>query len=263
VRERVPDFARDAAGALVRNVRALARRTGVGPWAANAARLAQFADAHRGRRCFILGNGPSLTRTELLPLRHEITFALNRGYLLRAERGFTATYLVSVNDLVLNQCANEIADLDMPRFISWRARKCFAPDPKIFFLDTRQTGANGFSRDITRQVFEGYTVTYVALQIAYYMGFDEVILIGVDHRFSTQGQPNRTIVSQGADPDHFSPAYFGQGFAWQLPDLARSERAYRRANAAFTAAGRTVRDATVGGNLAVFPKADYASLFRP
>jgi hypothetical protein len=261
VRELLPDFARDAAGALVRGTRTLARRAGVGPWAANAARLAQFADRHRGQRCFILGNGPSLARTDLEPLKREITFALNRGYLLREERGFASTYLVSINDLVLSQCAADIAALDLPRFLGWRARRCFAPDERIHFLDTRQTGANGFSRDIARQVFEGYTVTYVALQVAYYMGFDEVILIGVDHRFSTQGRPNRTVVSRGADPDHFSPAYFGQGFAWQLPDLARSERAYRRANEAFVAAGRTVRDATIGGHLAVFPKAEYASLF--
>ena len=262
MREFVPDSVRDGVGALLRGARAVVRRAGVGPWAANAARLRQFTDLHRGRRCFILGNGPSLAQTDLEPLRGEISFALNRGYLLRTERGFTPTYLVAVNDLVLGQCAADLAGLDLPRFIGWRARRLFAPDPRIHFLDTRQTGANGFSRDITREVYEGYTVTYVALQLAYYMGFDDVILIGVDHRFATQGRPNRTVVSQGADRDHFSAAYFGPGFAWQLPDLARSERAYRRAHEAFVAAGRRVGDATIGGGLAVFPKVDYAGLFR-
>jgi hypothetical protein len=93
------------------------------------------------------------------------------------------------------------------------------------------------------------------------MGFDPVILIGVDHTFSSQGKPNTTIVSEGEDMDHFDPRYFGQGFRWQLPDLEMSERAYRLARQAFESAGRQVLDATIGGRLTVFPKVEYNSLF--
>ncbi|MGA9192304.1 MAG: hypothetical protein WBZ24_11265, partial [Anaerolineales bacterium] len=104
-------------------------------------------------------------------------------------------------------------------------------------------------------------VTFVAMQQAYYMGFEDVILIGVDNNFTTQGQPNETVESQGDDPNHFSPDYFGKGFRWQLPDLEASERAYRLAKNAFEADGRRVRDATLGGKLQVFPKVDYDDLF--
>jgi hypothetical protein len=93
------------------------------------------------------------------------------------------------------------------------------------------------------------------------MGFQEVVLIGVDHNFVTQGKPNTTITSTGDDPNHFSGAYFGQGFRWQLPDLETSERGYRLAKEAYESAGRRVLDATVGGKLTIFPKADYNSLF--
>ena len=86
--------------------------------------------------------------------------------------------------------------------------------------------------------------------------------MGVDHHFTTQGQANKTVVSEGDDPNHFSPAYFGRGFRWQLPDLETSEIAYIMARDAFQGAGREVLDATVGGRLQVFPKVDYASLFR-
>ncbi|MCI0892682.1 MAG: hypothetical protein J4N65_09025, partial [Chloroflexi bacterium] len=110
-------------------------------------------------------------------------------------------------------------------------------------------------------VFEGGTVTYVALQAAYWMGFQEVILVGVDHRYSTAGPANAMVVSQSDDPDHFDPEYFGRGFRWQLPDLEASERSYRLARAAFEADGRRIVDATVGGQLEVFPKIDYKSLF--
>ena len=56
-------------------------------------------------------------------------------------------------------------------------------------------------------------MTYVALQVAFYLGFEQVILIGVDHNFATKGKPNTTVVSQGDDPNHFNPAYFGKGFS--------------------------------------------------
>ena len=69
------------------------------------------------------------------------------------------------------------------------------------------------------------------------------------------------LVSQGDDPNHFAPNYFGTGFKWQLPDLKGSERAYRMARQAYEAAGRSVVDATVGGKLTVFPKVDFNSLF--
>jgi hypothetical protein len=110
-------------------------------------------------------------------------------------------------------------------------------------------------------VFEGSTVTFVALQIAFHLGFQDVILVGVDHSFTSQGEPNAAVVSDGADLNHFSPAYFGKGFRWQLPDLAASERAYRLAHRAYESAGRRVMDATIGGKLEVFPKVDFRSLF--
>ncbi len=93
------------------------------------------------------------------------------------------------------------------------------------------------------------------------MGFEQVILIGVDHNFQTKGPPNSTIVSSGEDPNHFSPHYFGRGFKWQLPDLQGSERAFRLARNAYEAHGRQVIDATIGGKLTIFPKVEYNSLF--
>jgi hypothetical protein len=92
------------------------------------------------------------------------------------------------------------------------------------------------------------------------MGFEEVILIGVDHSFSTKGPANETVVSQGDDPNHFAPNYFGKGFRWQLPDLEASEQAYRLARRAFEADGRRVLDATIGGKLTVFPKVNYEAV---
>jgi hypothetical protein len=198
---------------------------------------------------------------DLRPLRNEYTFGLNRIYLLFPELGFTTTFLVSVNELVLEQCAQEMIQLSLPKFITWRARHWFWDDPRAIFLDTDFTGPEDFNGDASGRMYEGFTVTFVAMQLAYYMGFEEAILIGVDHSFAVQGPPNTTVVSKGNDTNHFTPGYFGKGFRWQLPDLEGSERAYRLARQAYVQAGRRIVDATAGGKLTVFPKANYLSLF--
>lgn len=223
-------------------------------------KLARFKNLHQGQRCFIIGNGPSLKNTDLSLLKDEFSFGMNRVYLLFPELGFTTTYYLSVNSLVIEQCRHEIEALNMPKFLSWRSRKLIQPDENTIFLHTTYTGAR-FARDARGRLWEGATVTYVALQLAYFMGFSPVILIGVDHSFTSQGKPNTTIISQGDDPDHFHAQYFGKGFRWQLPDLETSERAYQLALRAYQEANREVWDATVGGKLSVFPKVDYASLF--
>jgi len=231
------------------------------PWRRESIRqLGNLKDKHRGQRCFIIGNGPSLKQTDLTCLRDEFTFGMNRIYLAFPDLGFTTSYYVSINSLVIEQCAEDIRRLPVPKFLSWRSRQLIQPTEDMVFLHTTYTGPK-FARDARGRLWEGATVTYVALQLAYHMGFRQVILIGVDHSFATQGKPNTTVVSQGEDPDHFHTAYFGKGFRWQLPDLETSERGYRMARQAYEQAGREVLDATVGGKLAVFKKVAYESLF--
>jgi hypothetical protein len=222
--------------------------------------LASYNDIHKDRRCFIIGNGPSLKNTDLSKLRDEYTFGMNRIYLIFPELGFTTSYYLSVNSLVIEQCAEDIINLPIPRFLSWRSHKHLQNPEGITFLHTTYSGPK-FARDARERLWEGATVTYVALQLAYYMGFKQVILIGVDHSFNTKGTPNKTVVSTGDDPDHFDPRYFGKGFRWQLPDLETSEKGYRMAREVFQAGGRQVLDATIGGKLTVFPKVGYETLF--
>lgn len=231
------------------------------PWRVDSMReLAKLRDSHKGQRCFIIGNGPSLKKTDLSKLHNEFTIGMNRFYLAFPELGFQTSYYLCVNDLVIEQCAADIQKLQMPRFIAWRSHKYLQSEKKLYFLYTTYTGAK-FAHNIAGRLWEGATVTYSALQLAYYLGFETVILIGVDHNFVTQGKPNTTVVSQGDDPNHFSPTYFGKGFRWQLPDLQTSEVSYAIAREEYKKAGRLVLDATVDGKLTIFPKVDYNSLF--
>jgi hypothetical protein len=136
-----------------------------------------FRDCHRGQRCFILGNGPSLRDTDLSRLRGEVTFGMNRIYLLFPELGFPTTYYVAVNTLVLEQCAAEVAALDLPRFITWRARRWFPAGPQTLFLDTDYTGP-ATTGDPTQR-YSGLTVTYRAA--ACLLRAQAGVWIGVDH----------------------------------------------------------------------------------
>ena len=239
------------------------------PWRRTAIeRLKSIKNIHKGKRAFIIGNGPSLKQTDLHQLQGEITFGMNRIYLMFPELGFCTTYLSVVNDLVIEQTAADLAALEIPKFITWRSRRFF--DAAQFngakyanlptFLHTTYDSPS-FSTDVRGRVWEGATVSYVTMQLAFHMGFDEVILIGVDHNYTTTGKPNTTITSEGDDPNHFSSQYFGKGFRWQLPDLETSEIAYRMARKTYENAGRKIIDATVGGKLTIFEKVDYNTLF--
>lgn len=235
------------------------------PWRRESIRrLAELKDVHKGKRAFIIGNGPSLKQTDLSKLKDEITFGMNRIYLAFPEWGFTTTYLCVTNDLVVEQFVDDITALPIPKFIAWRSHKHFSPQIPISqlptFVYTTYTGPR-FTGDVRGRVWEGATVTNLALQLAFHMGIKKAILIGVDHNFADKGEANKTIVSQGDDQNHFLPNYFGKGVKWQLPDLDTSEIGYTFAREAYRRAGREVVDATVGGKLTVFPKVDYNSLF--
>lgn len=222
-------------------------------------RLQRYRNRHKGERCFIIGNGPSLKTMDLHPLRHEYTFGTNRIYLAFQDIGFTPTYYASVNPYVLEQCGADISALTMPRFLDWSSRRWIRFDDQTILVNN--INLPHFSTDPTLFFWEGHTVTYTCMQLAYFMGFQTVILIGVDHNFVTKGPPDTLVVSEGDDPNHFASNYFGKGFRWQLPNLEMSEKAYILARDRYQQDGREILDATVGGKLTVFPKVAYDELF--
>ncbi len=142
-------------------------------------RLAELKDVHKGKRAFIMGNGPSLRQTDLSKLKNEITFGFNRIYLLFPELGFQTTYFCVTNDLIVEQFVEDIQALSMPKFIAWRSHRHFeklhpTSSSLPMFIYTSYTGP-GFSHDVRGRVWEGATVTNVALQIAFHMGIEQAI----------------------------------------------------------------------------------------
>ena len=229
----------------------------------NRDRILRYKDQHLGERCFIVANGPSLRQTNLDLLQGEYTFGLNRIYLGFEDFRFRPTYLVVMNELILDQCVDEISHLEMIKFLNWNRRSRYVdPQHNTVFLKSKMVLSDSFQVDLTRPVIVGATVTFAALQLAYFMGFTQAILVGLDHNYGTTGTPSKTEIRiDEHDADHFHKDYFPKGFAWQLPDLRRADLDFMLARRAFEAAGREIIDATVNGKCQVFRKVDFRSLF--
>jgi len=225
--------------------------------------MRELRDRFKGQRCFIMGNGPSLGRTDLSLLRNEYTLGFNRIYLNYEKMRFQPTFYLLTNPMVMEQFHKDIDALDSLKFVCDSSRLFLKNRWNTYFMRGLNYRAPDFQRDLeTMEWYEGWTVTYAGMQLAYYLGFEAVILIGVDHYFKESGTANAIGVMEGDDPNHFHPDYFPKGITWQYPDLDRSEQSYRRAKVVYELDGRMIFDATVGGHLDVFPKVDYEAIFK-
>jgi hypothetical protein len=160
-----------------------------------------------------------------------------------------------MNNLVVRQNSDFFLTSDIPVFMAWKSRWFLGGrrGKNIHYFLSKPTPA--FSRDVSQWVGAlGYTLTYIAMQFAYFTGANPVILFGVDHSFQYKGADMEVVKSTGPDANHFDPNYFGPGMYWGTPDLAGNQRDYERAKAAFEDDGRTILDATVGGKLQLFRK---------
>ncbi|MBD3166680.1 DUF115 domain-containing protein [bacterium] len=223
--------------------------------------MAYYRNLHKGQRCVIVGNGPSLNEMDLDLLRDEFTIGMNKIFLGFDRWNWRPTYHVAVNPLVLQQAADRIEQLGIPSFVSINGYESFAHPERMVFLKSLPKPTD-FSRDPRIGVWEGHTVTYVAMQLAWFMGFREVALIGVDHNFAVKGPANQEVTADRPDASHFDPNYFGPGTKWNLPDLEASEEAYRIAKQAYEQDGRRIVNATVGGKLEIFPRMEYREWLR-
>ena len=125
------------------------------------ARLAALKDSCKGERCFIIGNGPSLKQTDLSRLKNEKTIGMNRFYLMFPELGFKTSYFVSINDLVVEQCAADLANAGYSHFyfLARPAMGAAARRPVLPVYDlyrsrsSRKTSADGYGKGQRLRMF--------------------------------------------------------------------------------------------------------------
>jgi hypothetical protein len=108
---------------------------------------------------------------------------------------------------------------------------------------------------IARGISKFATSTFAALQIAVYMGFNPIYLVGVDLEWKTFKGAN--------DVNHFDPGYNAKSCTEEkYMEISRAQlRAYEIAKHAADKAGVEIFNATVGGKLEVFPRVEFEGLF--
>jgi len=214
---------------------------------------------HKGETAVLIANGPSLNKTEFKLINGRLTFGLNKIFLGFARFEFYPTYYVAVNEIVLRQSAKQITALNCVKFLSNKAPDLYEEDALTYILNTKSPPER-FSFELPHGLNEGWTVTYAALQIAYYMGIQKVVIVGLDHHYEFQGKPNETNDLVGADPNHFSQDYFADQ-TWNNPDLRHSEESFKIAREVYEADGRQIIDATVDGACDIFRKRKLEDCF--
>jgi hypothetical protein len=219
-------------------------------------KLRKLKDCYSGKKAVILCNGPSLNKVnfQLLSDSGVYCFGLNKINLLFGRVDFRPDCIVSVNQLVIEQNAAYYNTSDIDLFIDSTAatRRLVRPRGNVAFIHS--TNFQKFARDVSVSLNQGHTVTCVALQLAFHMGFTSVALVGADHTFAVQGAANKAVTAGERDDSHFDPNYFASGVKWHLPDLFESEVWYGRARQVYTAHDRKILNCTEGGELDVFDR---------
>jgi hypothetical protein len=231
----------------------------------NNERLLDLRNKYAGKRCVVMANGPSLKLCDLKVLKNEITIASNAQFLIWDEMGYVPTFLTVEDRLVAEDRAKELNGIKS-------TTKIFPLDLSYCLKYDGQTVFTNFIRDYKpfptftdkfhEIVYWGGTVSFLNLQLAYYLGCKEIYLIGFDHNYKvTEKIENFVITSDKDDVNHIHPNYFGKGYRWHDPNVERMEQSYRIAKEFLDRQGVKVYNATIGGKLEVFDRADYKTIF--
>lgn len=224
-------------------------------------KLKSIKGKYEGEKAVIVCNGTSLNDVNFELLDGIFTFGLNKINLLFKKNSFRPSVIVSVNPLVIEQNSKFFSATEIPTYLDSSARGLLPYISKnVTFLHSSDFPS--FSKDCSMSVYQGYTATYVTLQLAYHMGFARIALIGCDHNFLLDGLPNQVIYNQDIDQNHFSEDYFTQNQPWQMADLKGSEYAYDMARQAYEIDGRLIVNATPGSKLKVFKEVDLKSFIH-
>lgn len=243
-------------------------------------RIAAMRNRYLGKRCFILGNGPSLKKMNLDCLKDEITIGSNGIYRSFAEMGFSTSFLLFEDIEQTELRGPDIKWVKGPiKMAALYNAYCISKDENTLFFNAPRPHRSNyywdkglypqFSRDFASVVHLGGTITYVALQLAYHLGCNPVYLIGVDHNYGKLPElfpPGKIeITAQNIDlvrQCHFDKNYYQIGNLIGVPHVDLQNQSYKLSNDEFNRIGRSVFNAGIQSQLGIFPKVEYAKIFK-
>lgn len=152
-------------------------------------RNTKIKELRKKDECYIIGNGPSLKNVDLSKLQDEETFTVNYFYKYRKD-GFKGKYFVAIDDIFggteameyLEQVQRENKDTTMfLRYNCYYQNKDVLDLNRCYFLYAKQfQEGNEVHVECNKNMTACINVVLQCIQIALYMGYKKIYLLGCD-----------------------------------------------------------------------------------
>lgn len=220
-------------------------------------------DKFKDEDCLIVGNGPSLNKTELDRIKMP-SIGMNKINMLFERTTWRPDAIVCVNGLVIQQNTDFFNATEIPLILPIKAWYLGIKKRRnVIFI--KISNSSEFKNDLRKAIAKGSTVTYTCLQIAAFLDVNSINIVGVDHSFklesSKKSKKNDIEILKGDDENHFDPNYFKDKM-WGLPDLDGSEKQYLLAKKYFDNIEVNLKDFTIEGKLNIFQKANVNEIYN-
>jgi hypothetical protein len=239
----------------------------------NPEKLRALRNQHKNKRVFIIGNGPSLNVHDLEKISGEIAFGTNYIYKLFPKTSWRPKYYIAIDPNFLRISHNDIPFSQFEMVFTGCPRmggvqySTAVNEVKIFqhskFIVNKYCDLSAkISEDVSIKFSIGYTVTFDAIQLAIYMGFTEIILLGVDFSYNSyRDLKGRVITIDNTNENHFykdKTKPKKTDVPYHYPCLHAYEEARKYADSH----GKKILNATRGGKLEVFPRVDLDEVIK-
>lgn len=236
-------------------------------WDENTRKIVSYHNKYRGQRCFLIGNGPSLRLSDLNMLKDEYCFGCNMIYKVFERTEWRPTFLCA-SDRVVAQAASEQLQ-DCPESMLWVSKTAYDLMP---FKGDNLICVNNLRKEkyyVHGNMTEYYvpsiaTVMTFMIELAMYMGFSEIYLLGVDfsigrnqndHFMNSYRDNNMTQLERIKMRNMFRGEDIGIHEA-QVRLEGRALYAYQKLEEYAKKKGYHIYNATRGGYLEVFERAN-------
>jgi hypothetical protein len=216
-------------------------------------KMLRLKDSQKGKKAVILFNGPSLLRTDFSLLDGIFTFGLNKINLISDEIDFVPSLIVAFDEILNIQNSFFLKNSQhLNKILNYRSYKHLKKtgDDLIYLYHIAD---DSFCYEALPALANRGSTPYITFQIAYYMGFEEIAIIGADHNFPDI-KPLAVVENNEEDKFHFHKDYHKKGEKNQYPDKIKLDMNFRDVRLAFEEKGRKVYNATEGGHLEIFER---------
>ncbi len=232
----------------------------------------------RGKRWFVIGNGPSLRVADLERISAAgcHTIASNKIYLCFEESQWRPDLYTVADWCVAENNQDVIRKLPLLKLFPHELEKYFGAGEhdtgrSIFYRqfvpkpETDEDYDSYFFDDFRDQAFVGETITNLNIQLAAYLGAKEIYLLGIDGRYQSSNRTSphphyqEVFVSDGEN-NHFHPDYRKPGETWSIPRPEAHERNYAKCLTELQKRGVTLANATPDTAVKALPRVDLESL---